>query len=95
MERVGSIYRPCPARHDMAKRRGRSRKYKIVNVATADMGAAGDQVLIGKIKKLDAQGPTGYLHNVQLSVLVDDAESDNIGFIWPNAVTSVSAFVLM
>ena len=64
----------------MARRKG-PRNYKIVNVATKSMGAAGGQILLGKIKKIDAQGPTAYLNNLRLSVLVDDAESDNIGFM--------------
>ena len=45
------------------------------------MGSAGDQILLGTISKVDAQGPTAYLNNVRLSVLIDDAEDDNIAFI--------------
>ena len=59
----------------------KSRLYKIVNVATKNMGSSGSQVLLGQIDKLDAQGVNGYLNNVRVSVLIDEAEQDTIGFL--------------
>ena len=32
--------------------------------------------MIGKIDKIDAQGITGFLNNVRLSVMIDEAEQD-------------------
>ena len=49
---------------------------KRVNVATKSGGSSGSQVLIGQIKKIDAQGPTAYLNNVRLSVMINEAEQD-------------------
>ena len=46
--------------------------YKIVNAATRDLGDAGAQINIGEIGKIDAQGLTGHLRNVVLSVIVND-----------------------
>ena len=45
------------------------------------MGSTGDQVLLGKISKLDAQGVTAWINNVQVSCMVDEAEQDTIGFM--------------
>ena len=59
----------------MARRR-RPKNYKIVNVATKSGGSTGAQTLIGKIDKIDAQGVNGFLSNVKLSVMVDEAEQD-------------------
>ena len=58
----------------MPKRR-KSKLYKTVNVATKNVGSAGGQVRIGVIDKIDAQGMSGYLNNVRLSVLLNDPES--------------------
>ena len=53
----------------MAKGR---RMYKIVNAATVDMGDSGAQVRLGKIQKVDAQGISGYLNNVQVSAIINN-----------------------
>ena len=42
-----------------------------MSVATVDMGDEGAQVLIGKIVKVDVQGMSGYLHNIKLSVIMN------------------------
>ena len=52
----------------MAKRRN----FKIVNSATKDMGSGGGQVRLGKVQKVDAQGITGYLNNVQVSAIINN-----------------------
>ncbi len=62
----------------MAKR---GRLYKTVNVATKDMGSAGGQILLGEIKKVDAQGITGFLNNVRLSIILDDATISSVAFL--------------
>ena len=36
------------------------------------MGSAGDQIHLGYIDKLDAQGITGYLHNLQVSAMINN-----------------------
>ena len=53
--------------------------YKLVNVATKDMGSAGGQVLIGVVDKIDAQGVNGFLNNIRLSVLLNDSVDGEIG----------------
>ena len=61
----------------MAKKYRRPKNYKLVNVKTVSGGSSGDQTLIGKIDKIDAQGvPAGFLNNVVLSVMVNEAEQD-------------------
>ena len=59
----------------MARRR-KSRLYKTCNVATKSGGATGAQTLVGRIDKIDAQGVTGYLNNILVSVMVNEAEQD-------------------
>ena len=46
--------------------------YKIVNVDTKDMGSGGGQVRLGVISKVDAQGVTAYLNNVQVSAIINN-----------------------
>ena len=46
--------------------------YKIVNAATKDMGSAGAQTRLGVIGKVDAQGITAYLNNVQVSAIINN-----------------------
>ena len=50
----------------------RRRRYKIVNAATADMESDGGQVRLGYVSKVDAQGISGYLHNIQVSALINN-----------------------
>ena len=45
------------------------------------MDAGGAQKHIGKFSKLDSQGITAWVNNAQVSVLVNEAEQDNIGFL--------------
>ena len=71
-----------------AKRRG-MKNYKLVNAQTQSQGFTGGQVRFGQVDKLDAQGMTAWFNNVMVSVLADEAESDNIGFI-VYATTSAS-----
>ena len=52
--------------------------YKLVNAATRDLGDAGGQINIGEIGKIDAQGITGFLKNVVLSVIVNDYPGDQL-----------------
>ena len=54
----------------MAKRR---RLYKTVNVATKSLGATGDQIHLGTIDKIDAQGANGYFNNLRLSLNLNDS----------------------
>jgi len=66
----------------MAKKYGyRPRKRRrLTNVATRDMGSAGTQIRIGKIESLDVQSMAGYLHNVRLSVNLNDSTgTGNLG----------------
>ncbi len=62
-------------------RKGRMKNYKLVNAQTQAMGSAGGQIRVGVVDKLDAQGMTAWLNNIMVTVLVDEAEQDNIGFI--------------
>ena len=50
----------------------RRRPYKIVNVATKDMGSSGTQTRLGVIGKVDAQGITAWLNNVQVSAIINN-----------------------
>ena len=52
------------------------RNYKIVNVHTKNLGSTGDQVLIGTIDKLDAQGVSAYLNNVRFSAVLNNSQGD-------------------
>ena len=61
----------------MARRMGRN--YKLVNAMTKNMGATGDQVLLGTIDKADAQGVDGWVNNVVCTAMANDAEADTIG----------------
>ena len=58
----------------MARGQGssRPRRYKIVNAATKSMGSAGAQVRLGYVSKVDAQGISGYLHNLQVSAIINN-----------------------
>ena len=62
----------------------RARRYKTVNVATKSGGSTGAQTLVGSVTKIDAQGITGFLNNVRLTVMIDEAEQDSgsiIGYL--------------
>lgn len=50
----------------------RRRLYKIVNAASKGMGSAGVQQRLGVISKVDAQGVSGYLNNVQVSAIINN-----------------------
>ena len=50
----------------------KNKSYKLVNVATKNLGGSGDQIRIGEVDKLDAQGINGFLNNIRLSVLLND-----------------------
>ena len=62
-------------------RKGRMKNYKLVNAQTQSQGFTGGQIRFGVVDKLDAQGMTGWFNNIMVSVLADEAESDNIGFL--------------
>ena len=44
------------------------------------MGNAGDQILLGYIQKIDAQGVTSYVHNVVLTGAPQDTEASDMTF---------------
>ena len=50
----------------------RSRRYKTVNAFTKSLGHIGDQILIAYYDKIDAQGRSAYLHNVQVTYLASE-----------------------
>ena len=50
--------------------------YKLVNAATVDAGGSGGQTLVASVNKLDKQGPAGFLNNIKLTVMIDEAEQD-------------------
>ena len=61
-----------------------ARRYKQTKTKTDNLGSAGSQVLIGKVDKIDAQGVNGYLHNIRVSMLLNEghtAFTTNGGFI--------------
>ena len=58
----------------MARRKSKSRPYKLVNAFSKDIGNTGDQFHIGKISKLDAQGITAYVRNCVISVISQSRE---------------------
>jgi len=61
----------------------RSRNYKIVNAATDSGTSVGNQNLILRIKKVDAQGvPNAWIKNVQVSAMVNEAEQDVAGLMF-------------
>ena len=67
----------------MARRRYRKRRtYKIVNVASKSVGASGDQILLGKIKKLDAQGVSAWVSGVKVSGMLQEAEQDTASLLF-------------
>ena len=45
------------------------------------MGDTGGQILLGEIKKVDAQGIVGFLNNVRLSIILDDATINSVAFL--------------
>ena len=50
-----------------------SRMYRTVNAFTKNMGEVGDQILLAKVDKIDAQNsPGAYLRTVKVSALVSD-----------------------
>ena len=65
---------------NMARRR-KPRLYKEVYTVTRDMGSSGLQVLIGTIEKIDAQGISGFLKNVRLSVMTQDTEASDMAYM--------------
>ena len=67
----------------MTRRRYRKAKnYKIVNVATKNVGSSGSQIRIGEIKKVDAQGASGYLHGIKMSAMLQEAEQDTASIMF-------------
>ena len=50
----------------------RSRRFKTVNAFTKSLGHIGDQILIAYYDKIDAQGRSAFLHNVQVSFLASE-----------------------
>jgi len=48
------------------------RNFKVVNAASKNMGSGGAQIRLGKVQKVDAQGITGYLNNVQVSAIINN-----------------------
>ncbi len=60
----------------------RSKLYKEVHVETKNMGSAGDQILLGRIQKIDAQGITGFVNNLMLTGFANEAEQDNIAVLF-------------
>ena len=68
---------------DMVRRsRRRAKNYKIVNAASKSVGSSGQQVLIGHISKVDAQGASGYLHGVKISAMLQEAEQDTASLMF-------------
>ena len=62
----------------------RRKLYKQTKVKTDNLGSTGGQILIGTVTKLDAQGVNGYLNNIRVSALLNDADGhtgDQGGFI--------------
>ena len=55
----------------MAKRR-KPRNYKICNAFTKDMGSGGGQIHLGYVSKVDAQGITAWINNLQCSAIVNN-----------------------
>ena len=53
-------------------RMARRRPYKIVNVFLKDMESAGGQRRLGYVSKVDAQGITGYVNNLQVSAIINN-----------------------
>ena len=67
----------------MARRRYRRRKtYKIVNVASKSVGSAGAQILLGKIKKIDAQGISAWVSGIKMSGMLQEAEQDTASLMF-------------
>ena len=65
----------------MARNR-RPRIYKQVKTQTKDMGGSGTQILLGTISPIDVQAGPGWLKNVVISVLQNDGDGDNGGFMF-------------
>ena len=63
-------------------RRHRPRIYKQVLADTVDFGGSGDQVLLATISPIDVQAGPGWLKNVVISVLQNDGDGDNGGFMF-------------
>ena len=60
----------------MARRR---KNFKQVYAATKDLGSAGDQILIGTFQPLDPSVGAAWFNNVQISLLLNDGDTDNGG----------------
>ena len=53
--------------------------YRTVNVFTKDMGEVGDQILLAKFDKIDAQNSSGaYLKTVKVSALVSEEDGGTV-----------------
>ena len=58
------------------------KNYKLVNAKTMAGGSTGAQILVGRVDKIDAQGvPGGWLNNINVTVMLDEAEQDQAGII--------------
>ena len=62
----------------------RRRPYKLVDAFSVNVGSSGGQVLLASFSKLDAQGITGFLKNVQVSTIVNnyDGGDETPGFMF-------------
>ena len=70
-------FTPLPIDHIMARRTYRRKKnYKLVNTWTKSFGSAGDQILLGNVSKLDAQGISAWLNNVVVTAQLNEGDGD-------------------
>ena len=74
---INHQFPPC----NMARRRSRRKNYKQTTVETVSVGSAGEQILIGYFQPIDVEGSSmsAYLNNINLSLLLNDAESEGSG----------------
>ena len=62
--------------------RRKQRNYKLVNCASKGVGATGNQIILGSIKKLDAQGISGFLSGIKISAMIQEAEQDTASLMF-------------
>ena len=66
----------------MARGRRFPRRYAITTTETTNLGSSGGQVKLGYFKSIDPDNVTAYLHNVNVSALINEGDGDNGGLIF-------------
>ena len=69
-----NIDRPQVLRLRNMARRRRLKNYKVTNAMTKNVGSTGDQIHVGKISKIQAQGITAWANNCLVSIMSSEIQ---------------------